>query len=312
MKCYVVKNKIRLGPYYSVEEARHAAKVAKFEEFEIERDGETSTTIVISEVTESGNIVIRMEKQEATNLIKKILDDFDKYGPEVEITIEGYVRKKSDLKNYIGILHKDDNSDYGISFPDFPGCVTAITDIGDAVSMASQALRFHIESEIKDNDRYYLPEPTPIENIIFSKHTDQTGLVAFIAVAIRKRMWVRGKDESSEGSGIEEEMDNFLENATEDDIKNIVKRCKNDPCNNIKTPTFKMSEENYRITNRDVINFVRKHMKDYQCKCGKRYWEYAGSETIKGKTCFLTKCVVCEAEIYLDLGLVGTERYKRG
>ena len=27
--------------------------------------------------------------------------------------------------HYIGLLHKDAHSDYGVSFPDFPGCITA-------------------------------------------------------------------------------------------------------------------------------------------------------------------------------------------
>ena len=26
---------------------------------------------------------------------------------------------------YIGLVHKDPESDYGVSFPDLPGCVTA-------------------------------------------------------------------------------------------------------------------------------------------------------------------------------------------
>ena len=28
-------------------------------------------------------------------------------------------------REYIGLIHKDAGSDYGVSFPDFPGCVTA-------------------------------------------------------------------------------------------------------------------------------------------------------------------------------------------
>jgi hypothetical protein len=32
------------------------------------------------------------------------------------------------MRYYVGLLHKDADSDYGVSFPDFPGCITA----GDA------------------------------------------------------------------------------------------------------------------------------------------------------------------------------------
>ena len=42
--------------------------------------------------------------------------------------------------NYIAILHKDDKSDYGVSFPDFPGCVTAGATLDEAKDMAKEAL----------------------------------------------------------------------------------------------------------------------------------------------------------------------------
>ena len=29
------------------------------------------------------------------------------------------------MSNYIAIVHKDEKSDFGVSFPDFPGCITA-------------------------------------------------------------------------------------------------------------------------------------------------------------------------------------------
>ena len=31
---------------------------------------------------------------------------------------------------YIAYLHKDKNTDYGVSFPDFPGCITAGSSLG--------------------------------------------------------------------------------------------------------------------------------------------------------------------------------------
>ena len=29
------------------------------------------------------------------------------------------------MPSYIAIIHKEPESDYGVSFPDFPGCITA-------------------------------------------------------------------------------------------------------------------------------------------------------------------------------------------
>jgi predicted RNase H-like HicB family nuclease len=41
------------------------------------------------------------------------------------------------MRNYIGLIHKDADSDYGVSFPDFPGLVTAGTDLDDARAVTS-------------------------------------------------------------------------------------------------------------------------------------------------------------------------------
>lgn len=27
--------------------------------------------------------------------------------------------------NYVALIHKEEGSDFGVSFPDFPGCITA-------------------------------------------------------------------------------------------------------------------------------------------------------------------------------------------
>src|ERR1019366_9905965 len=36
------------------------------------------------------------------------------------------------MRYYIGLIHKDADSDYGVSFPDFPGVATAGTSLDDA------------------------------------------------------------------------------------------------------------------------------------------------------------------------------------
>jgi predicted RNase H-like HicB family nuclease len=33
------------------------------------------------------------------------------------------------MRQYIALIHKDASSDYGVSFPDLPGCVTAGVDL---------------------------------------------------------------------------------------------------------------------------------------------------------------------------------------
>jgi predicted RNase H-like HicB family nuclease len=46
--------------------------------------------------------------------------------------------------DYIAIIHKEPNSDFGVSFPDFPGCITAGRTLGEARDMAAEALAGHI------------------------------------------------------------------------------------------------------------------------------------------------------------------------
>ena len=53
------------------------------------------------------------------------------------------------MSQYIGLIHKDADSDYGVSFPDFPGAVTAGSTLDEARAMAEEALPFHIDGMIK-------------------------------------------------------------------------------------------------------------------------------------------------------------------
>ena len=46
-------------------------------------------------------------------------------------------------RQYIGLIHKDTDSDYGVSFPDFPGVITAGATLDDARALAEEALSFH-------------------------------------------------------------------------------------------------------------------------------------------------------------------------
>ena len=68
------------------------------------------------------------------------------------------------LKQYIGIIDKDENSDYGIMFPDFLGCVSVGSTIEELKIMAKEALQFHIDGMIED--RKEIPEPSNFPDII--------------------------------------------------------------------------------------------------------------------------------------------------
>ena len=42
------------------------------------------------------------------------------------------------------VIHKDPNSDYGVTIPDLPGCFSAGSTIEEAISMAQEAAECHI------------------------------------------------------------------------------------------------------------------------------------------------------------------------
>jgi predicted RNase H-like HicB family nuclease len=46
--------------------------------------------------------------------------------------------------DYVAIIHKDPKSDFGVSFPDFPGCITAGRTLDEAKALAIEALTGHI------------------------------------------------------------------------------------------------------------------------------------------------------------------------
>ena len=65
------------------------------------------------------------------------------------------------------LIHKDAGSDYGVSFPDFPGCATAGGDLDEAP--AEEALAFHVGGLIEDGEA--LPEPSSLEGLTRSTAT---------------------------------------------------------------------------------------------------------------------------------------------
>ena len=84
------------------------------------------------------------------------------------------------MANYIAIVHKDHNSDFGVSFPDFPGCVTAGNNIDEAKDMAQDAIALHVNGMIEDGER--LPVPSKLEEIMAD--SDYTDAVAYLVVGI--------------------------------------------------------------------------------------------------------------------------------
>jgi predicted RNase H-like HicB family nuclease len=88
------------------------------------------------------------------------------------------------MTTYIGIVHKDDDSDFSLAFPDFPGCVTAGRDLAELKWMAEEALAFHIEGMIEDGET--IPEPSSLEAVMLDPDNEDgiPMLVPFRAPAL--------------------------------------------------------------------------------------------------------------------------------
>ena len=68
------------------------------------------------------------------------------------------------MRSYIGLIHKDPRSEFGVSFPDFPGCISAGATLDEARTNAEEALAFHVEGMAEDGDA--IPEPSSLEQIM--------------------------------------------------------------------------------------------------------------------------------------------------
>ena len=67
------------------------------------------------------------------------------------------------MVKYIGLVRKDETSDYSVDFPDFPGCITVGYTLQEAIEMAQEAIELHTEGMAEDKEPY--PEPTSFEEI---------------------------------------------------------------------------------------------------------------------------------------------------
>lgn len=92
------------------------------------------------------------------------------------------------MRQYIALIHKDADSDFGVSFPDFPGCVTAGATLDEAREMAEEALAFHIEGLEQDGE--ILPAPSSLETVM-SDIENRDGVAILVPAPIRPAKSVR-------------------------------------------------------------------------------------------------------------------------
>jgi predicted RNase H-like HicB family nuclease len=81
---------------------------------------------------------------------------------------------------YLATIHKDNHSDYGVQFYDFPGCISAGETIEEAKMMATEALKGHISFMLADGDK--IPTPSTLETIL--SDADHQDAVAFMPIEV--------------------------------------------------------------------------------------------------------------------------------
>jgi predicted RNase H-like HicB family nuclease len=92
------------------------------------------------------------------------------------------------MPDYVALIHKDTDSDFGISFPDFPGCISAGTTLSKAVDMGKEALSGHM-ALIQDLG-HPLPEPSSFESIM-ADADHQNAIAVLISVPVGKSRTIR-------------------------------------------------------------------------------------------------------------------------
>ena len=81
-------------------------------------------------------------------------------------------------RHYVGVVHRTAESDYGVFFPEVPGCATAGRDLAEAAAMAREALALHLEGLTKEGT----PWPEPLGFAAVQKLPEAEGAFSFLAV----------------------------------------------------------------------------------------------------------------------------------
>src|SRR5262245_37339999 len=63
---------------------------------------------------------------------------------------------------YPVVIHKDPDSDYGVTVPDLPGCFSAGETMDEALIAVTEAIECHLEGLLLDGE--LIPLPTSVEH----------------------------------------------------------------------------------------------------------------------------------------------------
>lgn len=76
---------------------------------------------------------------------------------------------------FIAYLRKEGKSDYGVEFPDVPGCITAGRTLDEARAMAAEALAGHVAA--LEAEGLPVPAPSSMEELASDPHRGDAVLI---------------------------------------------------------------------------------------------------------------------------------------
>jgi predicted RNase H-like HicB family nuclease len=82
---------------------------------------------------------------------------------------------------YLALIHPG-REGYGISFPDFPGCISGGDTMAEVLANGAEALRLHVSAMRADGDA--IPEPRNFEAIRNDPELAEDLTAAIVEVAI--------------------------------------------------------------------------------------------------------------------------------
>jgi predicted RNase H-like HicB family nuclease len=90
------------------------------------------------------------------------------------------------MAGYIALVHKDEGTSYGVSFPDVPGCIAAGDTFEEAVANAAEALAFHFAGMRADSD--VIPAPRSFEDLKHDPEFVEDSADAIVTMVTPQRM----------------------------------------------------------------------------------------------------------------------------
>jgi predicted RNase H-like HicB family nuclease len=90
------------------------------------------------------------------------------------------------MAGYIALVHKDEGTSYGVSFPDLPGCISAGDTFEEAVANAAEAIAAHLALTRADGDT--IPAPRSFDELKRDREFLADAADAIVTVVQPQRM----------------------------------------------------------------------------------------------------------------------------